>query len=247
MKRKISYLIISIIVLLLWQYLGSTNNTFRLLLSSPSILIDYFAENYTDLFSATYITLYEAMVGLLIATCFSFGMMILCFLNPKIMEFILPLMITAQVIPLIVLAPFFIILFGIGLTSKIAMAAIMSFFPIFVNFAQGYKAIPQNIHELMTVYQASQFYRIRNVYFPLAMPSIMAGLKVSATLSVIGAIVAEFNGAELGLGKNLFLSAKRLEPDLMMASLIISALIGYVLFSLIKIIELIKGTWYNEN
>src|SRR5690606_6580259 len=142
--------------------------------------------------------------------------MILCFYKPKLMDFVLPIMVTSQVIPLIVLAPFFIFLLGIGLGSKIAMAALMCFFPIFVNFALGYKAMSQNIHELMHIYNADTWTRIRNVYFPLAMPSIMAGLKISATLAVIGAIVAEFNGAEIGLGKNLFLAAKRLEPDLMM-------------------------------
>ena len=69
------------------------------------------------------------------------------------------------------------------------------------------------------------------------MPSIMAGLKISATLAVIGAIVAEFNGAEMGLGKNLFLAAKRLEPDLMMSSLLLSTLLGGMFFGLIYYIE----------
>ena len=65
----------------------------------------------------------------------------------------------------------------------------------------------------------------------------MAGLKISATLAVIGAIVAEFNGAEIGLGKNLFLAAKRLEPDLMMSSLLLSTLLGVVFFGTIYFIE----------
>ncbi len=78
------------------------------------------------------------------------------------------------------------------------------------------------------------------------MPSIIAGLKISATLAVIGAIVAEFNGADLGLGKNLYLSAKRLEPELMMTSLILSTIIGFLLFYIVKIIEVLKGEWYHE-
>lgn len=225
------------VLLVAWQYFGSTNQTVRLLLSSPSLVVEYFGENYASLLQATKTTLIEAVAGLLIATVFSFGVMILCFYKPKFMDFVLPIMITSQVIPLIVLAPFFIILLGIGLGSKIAMAALMCFFPIFVNFAQGYKAISQNIHELIHIYNADTWTRIRNVYFPLAMPSIMAGLKISATLAVIGAIVAEFNGAEVGLGKNLFLAAKRLEPDLMMSSLLLSTLLGGMFFGLIYYIE----------
>lgn len=230
-------------LLVSWQYFGSTSQTVRLLLSSPSLVADYFGENQTALLQATLTTMIEAVSGLFLAVVFSFGTMMLCFRFPKLMDFVLPIMVTSQVIPLIVLAPFFIIMFGIGLGSKIAMAALMCFFPIFVNFAQGYKAISQNIHELMHIYNAGTWSRIRNVYFPLAMPSIMAGLKISATLAVIGAIVAEFTGAEKGLGKNLFLSAIRLEPDLMMSSLILSALLGALLFGSILIIEKRLTRW----
>ena len=243
MKNKILYILLSVLLLVAWQYFGSNSQTARLLLSSPSLVLDYFDENYASLLQATQTTLIEAVAGLLSATVFSFGIMILCFYKPNLMDFVLPIMITSQVIPLIVLAPFFIILLGIGLSSKIAMAALMCFFPIFVNFAQGYKAINQNIHELMFIYNADTWTRIRNVYFPLAMPSIVAGLKISATLAVIGAIVAEFTGAEKGLGKNLFLSAIRLEPDLMMSSLILSALLGALLFGSILIIEKRLTRW----
>lgn len=241
MKRWGIYSILAIVVLIGWQYFGSTNQTTRLLLSSPTLVVGYFSENYSDLLLATRTTFIEAVAGLLIATIFSFGMMILCFYKPSVMDFILPLMVTSQIIPLIVLAPFFIILLGIGLTSKIAMASVMSFFPIFVNFAYGYKSINRNIHELLHIYDASTSFRIRSVFFPLSLGSIMAGLKISATLAVIGAIVAEFNGAEAGLGKNLYLSAKRLEPELMVSSLILSTSIGFLLFGSIRFIEFIRG------
>ena len=244
MKNKILYILLSALLLAVWQYFGSTNQMARLLLSSPSLVVDYFGKNYSSLLQATQTTLIESVTGLLIATVFSFGIMILCFYFPKLMDFVLPIMIISQVIPLIVLAPFFIILMGIGVGSKIVMAALMCFFPIFVNFAQGYKSISQNIHELMYIYNADTWTRIKQIYFPLAMPSIMAGLKISSTLAVIGAIVAEFNGAEIGLGKNLFLAAKRLEPDLMMSSLLLSILLGGVIFALISLTEYKFGKWY---
>lgn len=244
MKRKLIYLLLSIVLLILWQYFGSHNQTVRLFISSPSLVTEYFFANYNELLIATFTTLLEAVLGLAIATCFSFGMMTLCFYKPKFMDFILPVMITSQVVPVIVLAPFFIILLGLGISSKIAMAAVISFFPVFVNFAQGYKAISTNIHEMMSIYEAPLSFRIKNIYFPLALPSIMAGLKVSATLAVIGAIVAEFTGAETGLGKNLFISAIRLEPDLMMTSLILSTVIGFGLFTTVKLIEKKFGRWY---
>lgn len=244
MKKGFIYIVLFLALVALWQYFGSTSQTARVLLSSPSLVTQYFLDHPAELLYAALITLQEALAGLLIATAFSFGTMILCFYKPKLMDYILPIMITSQVIPLIVLAPFLIILLGIGLGSKIAMAALMCFFPIFVNFAQGYKSIGSNIHELLHIYDAPTPSRIWNVYFPLSLSSLMAGFKVSATLAVIGAIVAEFNGAEFGLGKNLFLSAKRLEPELMMTSLILSSLLGAALFLSIILIERMFGGWY---
>lgn len=246
MKNKILYILLSVLLLIAWQYFGSTSQTARLLLSSPALVIEYFGENYASLLQATQTTLIEAVAGLLIATVFSFGVMILCFYKPKFMDFVLPIMITSQVIPIIVLAPFFIILLGVGMESKIAMAALISFFPIFVNFSQGYKSISVNIHNLMYIYNAPKAFCIKKLYFPLAMPNILAGLKVSATLATIGAIVAEFTGSEIGLGKNLFLSAIRLEPELMMSSLILSANIGCLLYGVILLTERTIGKWYIE-
>lgn len=243
MNNKVLYIFIVIVLLSFWQYFGSTNNTVRLLLSSPSLVLDYFTDNFSELTQATLITFIEAFVGLLIATFFSFSVMFLCFYFPKLMDFVLPIMVASQVIPLIVLAPFFIILLGIGLESKIAMAALMCFFPIFLNFVQGYKSISQDVHDLLHIYNANIFSRIKNVYFPLAMPNIMTGLKISSTLAVIGAIVAEFTGSTQGLGKNLFLSAIRLEPDLMMSSLVLSTLLGAVIFGSIYFIEKRLARW----
>lgn len=229
-----------------WENAAKSSD-FRLLLSSPSLIVSYFVDNISALFSATYATLYESIMGLLLAVAVSFGIMIICFYIPKLMEFVLPIMITSQVIPLITLAPLFILIFGIGYMSKIMMAALICFFPIFINFANGARLISKNIHELMYIYNASKTQMIFRVYFPLSMPQIMSGLKVAATLAVIGAIVAEFNGTEIGLGKNLFLAAKRLEPELMMSSLLLSALLGGLLYLSIYLIEFIFGKWYLKN
>ena len=241
------YIFLAVVVLVIWEYFGSTSSVVRLYISSPSLIVDYFFQNSEALLYATFVTFLEASAGLMIAVIFSFSLMILCFFKPRFLEFIMPIMIISQVIPVIVLAPFFIILFGIGLTSKILMAAVISFFPIFVNFVQGYRAIPSSIHELMDRYQASTRFRIENVYFPLSMPSIMTGLKISSTLAVIGAIVAEFTGAKVGIGKNLFISAIRLDPDLMMTSLILASLIGLAIFGTARIIERYYGSWYSKD
>ena len=244
MKRNATYLTLVLVLLAVWEYLGSSYPTARLLISSPSLVADYVGAHGDEVALATWTTFIEAALGLLLATAVAFGVMIACFYRPRLMDFLLPIMVTSQVIPLIVLAPFFVIAIGIGMTSKIAMASVLCFFPTFVSLAQGYRTLDRSVHELLYVYDTSTWMRIRKAYLPLTLPSIMAGLKVSATLSVIGAIVAEFTGARVGLGKNLFLSAIRLEPDLMMTSLVCSALLGFVMYGTIHLVEQRLGQWY---
>src|SRR5688572_26820139 len=106
MKRKLLYMILGLAILTLWQYFGSTSQTVRLLLSSPTNVAAYFIENAPDLLLATWTTSDEAAAGLAIATVFSFAAMTVCFYRPSLMDFLLPIMVTSQIIPLIVLAPF---------------------------------------------------------------------------------------------------------------------------------------------
>ena len=220
MLRRIRwYLLLILTIGGLWEYYGRRYAMVNLLISSPSLVCRYSLENAALLSTATGFTLAESLIGLLLAVIFSFGVMFLCFYFPRVLNVIMPIMVTSQVIPLITLAPLLIMVFGIGLTAKIVMAALLCFFPLFVNFASGYGAIPNTTKELLYLYGAPTWFRIVRVYVPLSLPSILAGLKVSATLSVIGAIVAEFNGADYGLGKNLFLATKRLEPELMISSM----------------------------
>lgn len=244
MKKNILYIILFLTILVFWQYFGATSSNVRLLISYPTISVNYFFDNMGALWSATWITLLEALLGLIIATIFAASLMIICLYKPPIYSFILPIIVSTQVIPLIVLAPFAIILLGSGFSSKVFLAAVISFFPIFINFSTGYKSISSNVIDLLEIHNASKTFRIFRVFIPLSLPYIFAGLKISSTLAVIGAIVAEFAGAEKGLGKNLLETSTRLEPELMVNSLVLSSLIGGTLYLSIFLTERFFGKWY---
>ncbi len=247
MKKVFLYILLIIFLLLVWQYFGTSNNRVRLLISSPSDCAFYFNENTYSLVKATSVTLLESFLGLLIAVFFALLLMVICIKYKTFFNFILPIILTTQVIPLITLAPFFILWLGIGISSKIALAAVISFYPVFMNFATGYNSISSNVFDLLDIYKAKLPFRILNVYFPLSLPNIFTGLKISATLSVIGAIVAEFSGADVGLGKNLLMSSIRIEPEMMMLSIFLSAAIGGLMFGVIYLLERSFGKWYLNN
>lgn len=244
MRNKIIYSIILVCVVGVWQYAGTRNSDVRLLISYPSLSAGYFLENRGDLLTAAAVTLSEAALGLAIAAAVAFLLTIACFYKPGLLSFLMPAMVSSQVIPLIVLAPFMIIILGSGMSSKVALASVIAFFPIFINFSAGYASIPRNVFELLDIYDAPKRFRIFKIYFPLSTQNIFAGLKISSTLAVIGAIVAEFAGAERGLGKNLLLTTTRVEPELLINSLVLSALSGGLLYLLISITERRVGRWY---
>ena len=242
-----TYLAVAVMLIPLWEWAADSSPRVRLLISSPSRVLNYAQSHYVDLVEATMITGAQALLGMLLATAVSLFLIIVGMYAPRFLSFILPAAIGSQVIPLIVLAPFFVIAFGIGMASKVAMAAVLCFFPTFIGFSQGFRLISRETHDLLDVYDTKRTFRIFRVYLPLSLPSGMAGLKVSATLSVIGAIVAEFTGAEVGLGRNLFLSTIRLNPDLMMTSLIAAAGLGGAMFGLVHVAERVLGRWYLTN
>lgn len=244
MKKIIFYISFLVILVIAWQYFGHSNNKVRLLISSPSMIYKYFTENYSNILTAVFTTFLESFIGLLVATLFSFLIMILCLRFPKFLEIILPIFIGSQVVPIIALAPLLIMLFGLGIEAKVVMAALMCFFPLFINFLSGINSISSTTKELLYIYHASNWFRIFKISFPLSLPNIFTGLKISATLSVIGSIVAEFNGANFGLGKNLFLAAKRLEPELLMTSLLFSIILGGFMYFIIWMLEKKLGKWY---
>ena len=240
----ILYASIAVAIIPIWEWASENSHSVRLLISSPSRVIEYIQAEHLILLDATKATFIEAAIGLVVGATVSLLLIIVCFRFNWFFRFILPAMVSTQVIPLIVFAPFFTIAFGIGLTSKIFMASVLCFFPIFVGFAQGYRLISQDTHNLLDVYEAPATYRIFKVYLPLSAPSGMAGLKVSSTLSVIGAIVAEFTGSERGLGRNLYLSTIRLDPDLMVSSVLASIILGVAMYGTVQILERRVGYWY---
>lgn len=244
MGRIFSRIAIVAATFLAWQFAANSNQLVRLFVSSPSAILVYASEHTELLRDAFWVTTIESLAGLALALAFALLMGTLVSISPRMANWVLPPMILSQVVPLITIAPLLIVIFGLGIKSKIIMAAIISFFPIFINLAVSIRDIPTRIVDMITLYRPSWKFKAVQIYFPLSMPALMASLRIAATLAVIGAIVAEFTGADVGVGKNLFLAARRLEPELMMASVLLAVILGGGLYLLIVLIERVWGRWY---
>jgi|WetSurSiteA1Bulk_404760.scaffolds.fasta_scaffold00149_5 ABC-type nitrate/sulfonate/bicarbonate transport system permease component len=236
-----------ILFILIWEIWAFYSKNLRFFVSSPSASFEYGITHFQNIIYSTLITSIEALSGFFLAIIFSFLIMLFCLLYPNFLKIILPIFITSQILPIITLAPFFIILFGMGLMSKIAMVVLMCFFPIFINFSTGVNSISQNTQELLYVYNAGKLFRIFKIIIPLSMPYLFSGLKVGTTMAIMGAIVSEFVGAKDGLGKNLYLAPKNSQPELMICSVILITLLGWLLFKSVDLTEKKFGNWYSNN
>jgi NitT/TauT family transport system permease protein len=148
---------------------------------------------------------------------------------PRSKQFILPYAIGLQSVPKIALAPLLVVWFGFGVSSKIALGILLTFFPLMINTLAGLSSVERERIELMQSLKASQWMTFRLVQLPSAMPFIFAGLEMAAAYSVLGAVVGEFVGGQAGLGVLILNRNASLDISGALAALVILALLGVAL------------------
>ncbi len=146
------------------------------------------------------VTLFEILLGLLSGTC---SALLLGYAIAKSRTFdrlVSPFLVASQAVPIVAIAPLLVIWFGQGSFSKVLICALIVFFPVLVNTVVGLRAVPRSLNELMRSLHATRWQMLHLLEIPSALPIFLGGLKIGATLSVIGAVVGEFVGADKGLG-----------------------------------------------
>ena len=184
-----------------------------------------------------WVTLGEALAGFVIAavTGIAVGAGIAQF---RLVErTVYPYLVALQTLPKIAIAPLIIVWAGFGLSSKVIIAALVSFFPVLVNVIVGLKTIDQGKLELMRSLRASRWQTFRLVTFPNALPFVFAGLDIAVVFSVLGAIVGEFVGAQRGLGNLILQFNVTLDIAGVFAVLILLAVLGIALHLAMQAVE----------
>lgn len=182
-------------------------------------------------------TLTEVLLGLaagsILATTFGY-----IIARSAVMERILsPYLVASQAVPVVAIAPLLALWFGPGLFSKVLICALTVFFPVLVNTTVGLKAVPQTLRDLMKSLHATRWQTLRMLEIPAALPVLLAGLRVGATLSVIGAVVGEFVAAERGLGFLINVARGQFDTPLVFAAVISLILIAVLLYSAVLLTE----------
>jgi NitT/TauT family transport system permease protein len=185
----------------------------------------------------TLYTLTEALLGFVLASTLGIIIGGLIAQFPLVEKTLYPYLIAIQTTPKVAIAPLFIIWFGFGMTSKVVIAATVSFFPVLVNVISGLKATDPDRIELMRSLRASRWQIFWMVKFPSALPVVFAGLNIAIIFSLLGAIVGEFLGSRQGLGNAIMQMNVNLDTAGVFASLFVLSSVGIGLHLFMHTIE----------
>jgi NitT/TauT family transport system permease protein len=148
-----------------------------------------------------------------------------------------PFLVASQAIPTVAIAPLLVIWFGSGIFSKILICTLIVFFPVLVNTIVGLRAVPENLRDLMRSLKATPWQMFRLLELPAAMPVLLGGLRIGATLSVIGAVVGELVGSDSGLGFLINVGRGQYDTALVFVGVLTLVFLALALYSLVLWLE----------
>ena len=201
--RKIGFLVLSILAgLFLWQMFTTFSQIPSFIFPKPIEVWERLIIVIQDgsLLRHSLITLQEVLFGLVLGLLAAIITGYFLAKSRLVERVLAPYIVASQSIPIVAIAPLLVIWLGPGILSKILTSALIVFFPVLVNTVVGLKSVPRELYDLMRILQANTWQRIIKLEIPAALPVFLGGLRIGATLSVIGAVVGEFVGADKGLG-----------------------------------------------
>lgn len=189
-----------LLLLILWEGVVRIFSIPLYVLPSPVQVIKTLFSELPTLYAHGQVTVMEALTGILISFALALLLGILMDCYPLVRQGIYPILVVTQTVPMIVLAPIFIIYMGFGAAPKILTVVLMCFFPVVISFSDGLSQVDAEYVHLVRSYGAGRWKSYFLVKIPAAVPSLLSGLKVAATYSISGAVVGEWIGSQEGLG-----------------------------------------------
>ena len=248
MLKRLTPLLLSAVAFLLgWHLLTRYSGIPNYILPSPLSVWTRFLKAASDgsLLYHTTITLTEIVLGLLAGVLFATAVGYVLAKSRSLEKVLSPYIVASQAIPIIAIAPLLVIWLGDGILSKVVICALIVFFPVLVNTIVGVRAVPTALYDLMNSLHASKAQILWKVEVPASLPVFLGGLRIGATLSVIGAIVGELVDAEEGLG--FLLQLGDFQYDTPMVFVAVFTLIGLALalYGVVRLLEVRFLKWMN--
>lgn len=216
--------------IVIWQLIVILAGTPPYILPGPLPVVQAIGSHWQELFGHLQVTLLEIIAGLVLGVVLGSISALVMTLSPVLKRWLLPVLVISQAVPVFALAPLLVLWLGYGMSSKIAMAVLIIFFPVTSSLYHGMQQTDRDLLELGRIMGASTPALLRHIILPTALPPFGAGVRVAAAVAPIGAIVGEWVGSSSGLGFYMLHANARMQIDVMFAALAILALISLTIY-----------------
>ncbi len=233
-------------IVALWEGACRLFEIREFVLPAPSLIGRHLARAFPLYLGHTWVTVQEIVIGFLAGSAVGLLMAIGIVQWRALQRSLYPLLVLFQTVPKAAIAPLLILWFGYGILPKVVLVAILAFFPVTVDGILGLTSIEASLIDLLRSVSASRSQILWKIQMPHALPHIFAGLRVGSTFAVIGAILAEWVGANAGLGYLIMSSSAELKMDRMFAGIFAASVLGVVLFYAVDLLERWLLPWHQK-
>jgi NitT/TauT family transport system permease protein len=230
-------------LLIFWEAAVRISGVAEFVLPSPSRIVEEFIAYWPRLFAESGFTVGEILLGFIFAVLVGVPLAVLVTYSRFADRAIYPLIVTSQTIPKVAIAPLMVAWFGYGVTPKIVIVVLLTFFPIVINSVVGLKASSAEMLYLAKSMGASPWQTFWKFRLPQALPNMFAGFKLATVMAVIGAIVAEFVGSDVGLGYVIQVAGSSFNITRQFAAIVMISIIGMIFFVLMEWAEKVVVPW----
>ncbi|TIX42665.1 MAG: ABC transporter permease [Mesorhizobium sp.] len=224
-------------ILLAWQFVLPWLGVPAYIVPTPTAISGVFRKSLALLLSNLWPTLIEALAGFVIGNLAGV-LLAVVFVHSRILQAAyFPVVLFFNTIPILALSPIIILIFGLGMTPKIVIAAVICFFPTLVNMIRGLDSASDNEHELFRVLSATRWEIFWSLRLPRALPMLFSSLRIASATAVIGAIVGEWIGSDKGLGALIIQATFNYQSDRLYAAIVLSSSLSIAMFSIVVLLE----------
>ena len=245
-KSKIWSSTAIVLILILWQTISSLGIVDSFMLPSPIQIVKAFISEFPILMQESVITLAEAFVGLSAGILLGFVMAVFMDRHEKVYQAFYPLIVLTQTVPTVAIAPLLVLWFGYEMAPKIILIVITTFFPITVGLLNGFKSVDADSISLLRAMGAGKWQIFWHIKFPGALSQFFAGIRISASYAVVGAVIAEWLGGFGGLGVYMTRVRKAYSFDKMFAVIFLISIISLLLMKGVDLLQKKCMPWEKE-
>jgi putative hydroxymethylpyrimidine transport system permease protein len=226
-----------------WDLIADALNIKPFLIPAPSDVGEALVNDRELLAEDAWVTAQEVLLGFALALALGFAFAIVLHLSDTLRRAFYPLLVASQTVPVIAIAPILIVWLGFGIGPKLAIIALVCFFPITVNTLDGLRSVDPDLPRMMRTLDAGRAQILRRVEVPSALPYVFSGAKIAAAISVIGAVFGEWAGANEGLGHLILIAQGQLQTARVFAAVVVLSALALILFGGLALIERRFGWW----